>query len=88
MILVEQKVDWIAAFADRVIALSEGTLRLDGTPREVLTSPLMPEIGVAVPYSTRAARAAREAGLWRTELQLPVTREQAVAGFQAERRVG
>src|SRR5688500_19833179 len=35
VILVEHKVEWIAQFADRVIALKDGQLSLDGTPSEV-----------------------------------------------------
>ena len=38
VILAEHKVEWIAQFADRVIALHEGKILLDGKPGEVLTS--------------------------------------------------
>ncbi|HZJ23865.1 MAG TPA: ABC transporter ATP-binding protein, partial [Anaerolineales bacterium] len=37
VILVEHKVEWIAQFADRVIALKDGEVLLEGTPGEVLT---------------------------------------------------
>jgi energy-coupling factor transporter ATP-binding protein EcfA2 len=82
VVLVEQKTEWIAAFADRVIALHDGAIVLDGTPRAVLTSARLDEIGIRVPRYTVAARAAREQGLWQRELELPVTFEQAVQGFQ------
>ncbi len=83
VVVVEQKIEWIASFADRVIALHEGTVALDGSPREVLTSPRLAEIGVDPLRYTTAARGARAAGLWPAEYQLPATLDQAVAGFRA-----
>jgi energy-coupling factor transporter ATP-binding protein EcfA2 len=82
VVLVEQKIEWIATFADRVIALQDGTIALDGIARVVLTSARLDEIGISVPRYTLAARAAREQGLWQRELELPATFEQAVRGFQ------
>ncbi len=81
VVVVEQKIEWIAQFADRVIALREGTIALDGSPREVLTSPLLTEIGVEPLRYTTAARVLRAAGLWPAGRQLPATLDQAVAGF-------
>lgn len=72
------------AFADRVIALEDGQVVLDGTPRQVLTSDRMDAIGVVVPRYTQAARAGREDGLWRGG-ELPVTLEQASEGFSPKR---
>lgn len=86
VVLVEQKIEWIASFADRVIALREGTIALDGSPREVLTSPRLAEIGVEPLRYTTAARVARTAGLWPADWQLPATLEQATAGFRALER--
>jgi energy-coupling factor transporter ATP-binding protein EcfA2 len=82
VIMVEQKTEWIASFADRVIALQEGTIALDGSPREVLTSPRLPEIGVDPLRYTTAARVARAAGLWPVDWPLPATLDQAAAGFR------
>jgi energy-coupling factor transporter ATP-binding protein EcfA2 len=45
VIMAEHKVEWIAQFADRVIALKNGQILLEGTPSEVLTSPLLSENG-------------------------------------------
>ena len=36
VVLVEQKLEWIAVHADRVIALNAGQIIADGKPREVL----------------------------------------------------
>jgi energy-coupling factor transport system ATP-binding protein len=80
VIMAEHKVEWIAQFADRVVALYEGQVLLEGKPSEVLTSDLLPERGFGISRYTSVAREAREQGLWKRET-LPVTLEQAVEGF-------
>ena len=80
VILAEHKVEWIAQFADRVVALKDGEILLDGTPSEVLTSPLLPEHGFGISRYTSVAREAQKMGLWNGE-KLPVTLDEAVAGF-------
>jgi len=84
VILAEHKVEWIAQFADRVIALNEGQMILDGTPSDVLTSPLLQEYGFGLSRYTSAARKAKELGLWKKD-KLPVTLEEAVEGFASLR---
>jgi energy-coupling factor transporter ATP-binding protein EcfA2 len=80
VVMVEHKVEWIANFADRVIALYDGQILLDGKPQEVLTSDLLVEKGFGISRYTSAARRAREMGLWKKDF-LPVTLEEAVEGF-------
>jgi len=80
VILAEHKVEWIAQFADRVIALKDGQILLDGTPSDILTSPLLQSSGIGVSRYTSVARKAQELGLWKRET-LPVTLEEAVEGF-------
>jgi energy-coupling factor transporter ATP-binding protein EcfA2 len=80
IILVEHKVEWIANFADRVIALHEGQILLDGNPSDVLTSDVLVEKGFGISRYTSVARKAREMGLWKQE-KLPVTLDEAVGGF-------
>ncbi len=89
VVLVEQKTEWLAAFADRVIALEAGAVVADGTPQEVLASEYVATTGVLLPRSTHAARAARVRGLWPGGRSLPVTLEQAAAGFRqaAQQRI-
>jgi energy-coupling factor transporter ATP-binding protein EcfA2 len=87
VILVEHKVEWIAQFADRIIALKEGEILLDGAPSEVLTSPLLPSHGFGTSRYTSVARKAQEMGIWKTE-KLPVTLEEAVEGFSSLRERG
>ena len=80
VILVEHKVEWIAQFADRVIALHEGQILVEGTPSEVLTSELLDEKGFGISRYTSVAREAKKIGLWKKE-QLPVTLDEATEGF-------
>jgi len=80
VILVEHKVEWIANFADRVIALHEGQILMEGSPQEVLTSELLRDKGFGISRYTSVARMARELGLWKKR-NLPVTLEEAVEGF-------
>ena len=82
LILTEHKLDWLAAFADRVIALAAGRVVLDGTPREVLTSPVMLENGIGQTRYTEAAARCRHAGLVKEDGSLPVTLEQAVEALR------
>jgi energy-coupling factor transporter ATP-binding protein EcfA2 len=86
VILVEHKMEWIAQFADRVIALNDGEILLDGDPSAVLTSPLLPANGFGVSRYTSVARKAQEMGLWSGE-KLPLTLEEAAAGFSPQRGI-
>ena len=80
VVLVEHKVEWIAQFADRVIALKDGQVLLDGTPAEVLTSPILEESGFGISRYTSVARKAQEMALWKKD-KLPITLDEAVDGF-------
>ena len=81
VVLVEHKVEWIANFADRVVALHEGQIVLDGKPREVLTSDVLLNKGFGISRYTSVARKAKEQGLWKAN-DLPVTLDEAVEGFR------
>jgi energy-coupling factor transporter ATP-binding protein EcfA2 len=80
VILVEHKVEWIANFADRVVALHEGKILMDGTPPQVLTSDVLSGKGFGISRYTAIARRAKELGAWKKN-DLPVTLEAAVEGF-------
>jgi energy-coupling factor transporter ATP-binding protein EcfA2 len=82
VIMAEHKVEWIAQFADRVIALKDGQILLEGTPSEVMTSPLLSENGFGISRYTSVARKAKEMGLWKKD-RLPVTLDEAVEGFSS-----
>jgi energy-coupling factor transport system ATP-binding protein len=87
VILAEHKMEWIAEFADRVVALKDGAILLDGSPADVLTSPVLPEYGFGISRYTSVARRAQEMGFWNGE-KLPVTLEEAVDGFASLREKG
>ena len=81
VVLVEHKMEWIANFADRVVALKDGRMLLEGKPNEVLTSDLLTENGFGISRYTAAAREAKKRGLWKKD-SLPVTLDEAVEGFK------
>jgi energy-coupling factor transport system ATP-binding protein len=85
VILAEHKVEWIAQFADRVVALYEGKILLDGKPGEVLTSDLLDDKGFGLSRYTSVAREAQKQGLWPKDRRLPVTLDEAEAGFSLSR---
>ncbi|MBI3152107.1 MAG: ABC transporter ATP-binding protein [Chloroflexi bacterium] len=81
VVLVEHKMEWIAQFADRVVALKDGSVLLEGKPNEVLTSTLLAENGFGISRYTSTAREGKKQGLWKKE-NLPVTLDEAVEGFK------
>ena len=81
VVLAEQKLEWVAVFADRVIILHEGRIVADGAPGDVLASADLAQYGLQPTRYTQAARAALAAGL-RREGELPVTLEEAVEFFK------
>ena len=81
VILVEHKVEWIAEFADRVVALQDGEILLEGKPGDVLTSARLAENGFGISRYTSTAREARQRGLWPKKRRLPITLQEAAEGF-------
>ncbi len=81
VVLVEHKMEWIAEFASRIIALKDGKILLEGKPSEVLTSEVLVENGFGISRYTSTAREAKTQGLWKKD-GLPVTLDQAVEGFR------
>ncbi len=81
IVMAEHKLEWIAEFADRVVALADGRILKQGSPREVLTAPELAEHGIHVTRYTSAARRALAQGLWPKERPLPITLTEAQAGF-------
>jgi energy-coupling factor transporter ATP-binding protein EcfA2 len=88
VVMAEHKIEWVAEFADRVIALDSGKILLEGHPQEVLTSPLLPENGIGTSRYTQVASQARVEGLFSEDGPLPITLDQAVAGFAGEKNAG
>jgi energy-coupling factor transport system ATP-binding protein len=81
VVMIEHKLEWLAAFSDRMIILSEGSLVADGHPEDVLTEEAVWRKGIGQTRYTQAARSLRDQGIWPEERSLPVSLESAVAGF-------
>lgn len=82
VIMAEHKLEWIARFADRVIALADGQIVLDGAPQDVLASPLLEQHHIGRTRYTQVAVRAQTLGLARNAAPLPVTLEAAVDFFR------
>lgn len=82
VIMAEHKIEWVAEFSDRVVALSEGEIIMEGKPQEVLTSVKLENCGGNVTRYTQAARRASAEGLWSKKELLPITLSDAVKGFR------
>jgi energy-coupling factor transporter ATP-binding protein EcfA2 len=85
VVMIEHKLEWVAVFADRVVALAEGMIVADGTAVEILTDETLLGKGIGQTRYTLAARQARQLGRWPRRQPLPVTLDQAVQGFSKAR---
>ena len=83
VVVVEHKLEWIAAYADRILVLRDGKVALQGTTREVLTSPRLAALEIYPLQYTQAALEAQKQGRWPAEMPLPITLAEAAAGFAA-----
>jgi energy-coupling factor transport system ATP-binding protein len=82
IVMAEHKIEWVAEFADLIVALADGEILTIGSPAEVLTSPLLPERGIGVSRYTATAREASRQGLWSSGRPLPVRLDEAIEGFR------
>jgi energy-coupling factor transporter ATP-binding protein EcfA2 len=80
--MAEHKLEWVATFADRVIALAGGEIVLAGRPDEVLASPLLEEFHIGRTRYTAVTRRAKAQGLWPAWYPPSVTIDEAEAGFR------
>lgn len=84
IVMIEHKLEWVAQFADRVIALSAGEIVADGKPEQVLTDPAVIQNGIGQTHYTMAASAARQRGFQPADQpRLPVTLDQALHWFDS-----
>jgi energy-coupling factor transporter ATP-binding protein EcfA2 len=82
VILVEQKIEWVASFADQVILMAHGEIVAHGDPSTLLASEKVPRYGIGQTRYTEAGRLAQKQGLVPPEKPLPVTQTQAEAFFR------
>lgn len=85
VVMIEHKLEWVAVFADRVVALAGGQILADGSRAEVLTDESLLKYGLGETRYTLAARRARQLGHWPEARPLCMTLEEAVKGFKAAR---
>lgn len=81
IVITSQRLAQLAETADRVVALADSEIVMDGTPREVLTSPKLKKIGLRWSRYTQVGVLAKERGLWDAQNPLPVTFDEAVEGL-------
>ncbi len=72
----------IAIHADRVIAMHEGMVVLDGPPAEVLVSPLLKEIGLDWTRFSKVSELARKRERWAEGRALATTFAEVVDGLE------
>ena len=64
VLLVSHSMDDVAQYADRIVAMSNGRIALDGTPREVFAHrDELEAMGLSVPQAAQVADELRKAGL-------------------------
>lgn len=63
VLMVSHNMDDIARLADRIVALRDGEIVADSTPREVFTSGKIEELGLELPMATRISARLRERGI-------------------------
>ena len=86
IVLVEHKMDLVAQYADRVIALAGGRVILEGPTGEVFASPKLVEADIARPEVTELAEVLARAG--RPLARTPVTRAEAAELISARMKGG
>jgi len=75
IILVEHRLDLTAPYSSRVVVMDHGQLKLDGTPREILSSAEVRALGVSVPRVMKLYQALIAEGV--KLAQIPLTVDEA-----------
>lgn len=76
IVLVEHKMEQIAEYADHVIVLDKGSIIMEGTPREVFSSPNCMDYHIRLPQCTRIALDLMKAGV--IFQRIPITVEETI----------
>ena len=82
IVIAEQRLELIAEYASRVVALSDGKVVLDGTPQEILTSAVFKQINLEWTRYTQVASLAKAKGLWPEENPLSISFCDTVQGMK------
>jgi len=83
VVIIEHHLEWLAANADRMVVLADGTIIADGSPGEVLTDEAAWQRGLSRTRYTEAARQASARDCWPAGRRLAVTLDEAEEGFRA-----
>lgn len=81
VVMAEHKIEWVAEFADQVVALYQGGVILKGSPAEVLTSPSLADLEFGLSRYTSTAQLAIKQNLWPSNRRLPIKLQEAIEGF-------
>ena len=63
IILVEHRLDLLSTYANRIIIMEGGTVKVDGAPRDILGSKEILSTGIGIPKVTRLYHELRENGI-------------------------
>jgi energy-coupling factor transporter ATP-binding protein EcfA2 len=74
ILLVEHRLDLAAKHANHVIVMDNGTVVLEGTPREIFTSEQAGLIGIGIPKATQLYQSLKSYGV--TLSNVPVTPQE------------
>jgi len=79
VLLVEHEIELLAQYAERIIVMDKGKIRLDGTPREVFSrKDVFDEIGIYIPQVTQVSEILKEQfSAWNGEPD-PLTLEEMI----------
>ncbi|WP_254546729.1 ABC transporter ATP-binding protein [Halomarina pelagica] len=82
VVMVSQDLERLTPLLDRLLVMTEGRIRLDGHPEEVLLRAADDDLPVVVPKTIAVGRRLREAGYVPADESIPVTEEGCLAELQ------
>ena len=91
IIMIEQKIDKIAEYSDRILLMDEGRAIAIGTPDEILSRPDLEEHGIIPPAPARISRALSFAlpdGTFPATQEAAVTLMEGRVGFRKDEKKG
>jgi energy-coupling factor transporter ATP-binding protein EcfA2 len=81
VVIVEQKLEWLATFTDRLVVLSAGKLVMDGDPKKIMADPRLNRLGVGQTRYSLAAESAKKKKLIPKNKRVPVSLKDTVKFF-------
>ncbi|MDO5720854.1 MAG: ABC transporter ATP-binding protein [Actinomycetaceae bacterium] len=84
IVLVEHKMDHVAAFSDRVALMNEGRIELIDTPRNLFANPRTAELGTRLPEPLLVAQRLKQEGV--PVKDSPLTSDELFSSIEALRK--